>query len=116
MYEQELKYIQQYWRKTTFKTPKDKGLLIGLPHPYVSPSRNEFEKKMYYWDSYFIILGLLASGEVNLARGMADNLLYLFERFRFIPANNRFYELAKSNPPLLISICLEIYSISSDKK
>ena len=31
---------------------------------------------MYRWDSYFIQLGLLRDGRVELARDMTDNFLY----------------------------------------
>ena len=70
---------------------------------------------MYYWDSYFIILGLLCRGKITLAKGMAENLFYLFNRFQFIPQSNRFYHLGKSNPPFLTSIIEEIFSVNQDK-
>jgi len=108
-------YINKHWKTLTAKTTKDNGLIIGLPNPYICPSRDEFDKKMYYWDSYFIILGLLCSGKVTLVKGMAENLFYLFNRFEFIPQSNRFYHLGKSNPLFLTSIIEEIFSVTQDK-
>ena len=108
-------YINKQWKTLKAKTSKDKGLIIGLPNPYVCPSRDEFDRKMYYWDSYFIILGLLCSGKVTCAKGIAENLFYLFNRFEFIPQSNRFYHLGKSNPPFLTSIIEEIFSVTQDK-
>jgi len=110
------KYINDYWKEITYKTSKDRGLLIGLPNKYVSPSTGEFENKMYYWDSYFINLGLLSIGKVKLAKGIVDNLLYEFRRFKFIPASNRFYYLAKSNPPFLSSAVLDVFSKTNDRR
>lgn len=114
-YSECIKYINNNWKILTAKTEKDNGLIIGLPNPYICPSRDEFDQKMYYWDSYFIILGLLCSGKVTLAKGMAENLFYLFNRFEFIPQSNRFYHLGKSNPPFLTSIIEEIFSVIQDK-
>src|SRR5450759_4147714 len=52
---------------------KDQGLLY-LPHPYVVPGGRFNE--MYGWDSYFIQIGLLRDGEIDLARNLTDNFLY----------------------------------------
>lgn len=111
-----LKHIDKYWSKVIYRTSKDSGLLIGVPNRYVAPSNGEFKKKMYYWDSYFIILGLLSSGKTALSKGIVDNLLHLFQRFKFIPASNRFYHLAKSNPPFLSSMVLEVFQGTQDVK
>ncbi len=107
--------IKGRWRDLTTRTVKDKKLLIGLPNAYVCPSRDEFDKKMYYWDSYFIILGLLCNNKVALAKGMAENLFYLFRTYGFIPQSNRFYHLGKSNPPLLTSIINELIPFVKEK-
>ncbi|MBW2459208.1 MAG: hypothetical protein JRI68_32220 [Deltaproteobacteria bacterium] len=111
-----LEYIEDHWAELTCFTPKDEALTIGLPHPYVSPSRVEFDGKMYYWDSYFTNLGLLAGGHLSLAQGMADNLLHLFERFRFIPQSNRFYHLGKSNPPFLTTMIDDLFERTGDRR
>lgn len=111
-----LEYIKKHWKKINYKTTKNNGLLIGVPYRYISPSNKEFEKKMYYWDSYFIILGLLSSKKIQLAKGIVNNFLYLFKKFQFIPASNRFYHLATSNPPFLSSMVLEVFSKTNNRK
>lgn len=35
---------------------------------------------MYYWDSFFTIKGLIASGMLTTAKGMIENLLFLVEQ------------------------------------
>jgi len=115
-YQDCLEHIEDHWAALTCATPKDDGLTIGLPHPYVAPSRAEFEGKMYYWDSYFTLLGLLVGGHLTLAQGMVDNLLYLFERFRFIPQSNRFYHLGKSNPPFLTTMVGDLFALTGDRR
>jgi len=112
-----LEYIEDYWEKITFKTEEDDGLLIGLPERYLAPSHHEeFQKKMYYWDSYFTILGLLASDRVELAKEIVENFSHLIEKYNIVPASNRFYHLAKSQPPFFSSMVVEIYKKTNDEE
>jgi alpha,alpha-trehalase len=103
------------WNNFTKFNPEDKGSLIGLPNPYVVPDSKRYNE-MYYWDSYFVIIGLLDSDRFKLAKGMVDNLLYLMQRFGFIPNANRTYRLTRSQPPYLTSMIKEVFQISDDKK
>lgn len=73
------------------------GSLIPLVKPYVVPGGRFGE--IYYWDSYFTMLGLQASGRVPMIRNMVDNFAYLISRFGFIPNGNRTYFLGRSQPP-----------------
>lgn len=75
--------------------------------PYVVPGGRFNE--LYYWDSYFIVLGLLQDGRTNLARGMADNLLYEMDHYGKIPNANRTYYLTRSQPPFLTSMIRAVY-------
>jgi alpha,alpha-trehalase len=75
--------------------------------PYVVPGGRFNE--LYCWDSYFITLGLLQDGRTNLARGMADNLLYEVRYYGKIPNANRTYYLTRSQPPFLTSIIRAVY-------
>ena len=70
---------------------------IPLPHPYVVPGGRFNE--IYYWDSYFTMLGLQTSGRVELIHSMVDNFAYLIDTFGFIPNGNRTYFLSRSQPP-----------------
>jgi len=81
--------------------------LLYLPNKYVVPGGRFNE--MYGWDSYFIILGLLADGRVDLARGMAENFFYEIEHYGSVLNANRTYYLTRSQPPFLSSIVMDIY-------
>ncbi len=70
---------------------------VPLPHPYVVPG-GRF-REIFYWDSYFTMLGLRESGRVDLIRGMIDNFAYLIDTLGFIPNGNRTYFLSRSQPP-----------------
>ena len=115
-YRAALQYLEAYWRKLTFYQPRDRGLRIGLPNRFVAPSQDYFSGDQFYWDTYFIILGLLSNRKVKLAQGMVDNLVYFYRRFGMIPARNRFTNLVGSQPPFLTSMALEIFGATGDKK
>jgi len=72
--------------------------LLPLPHDYVVPGGRFTE--LYYWDSYFTMLGLDESGHCELLRSMADNFAYLIDTYGHIPNGNRSYYLSRSQPPV----------------
>ena len=76
--------------------------LLYLPHPYVVPGGRFNE--MYGWDSYFIVLGLLESGKLELARGMVENFFFEIEHYGGVLNANRTYYLSRSQPPFLSSM------------
>lgn len=71
--------------------------LLPLPHPYVVPG-GRF-REMYYWDSYFTMLGLEQSGDKAQVRQMVDNFAYMIDTYGHIPNGNRTYYLSRSQPP-----------------
>jgi alpha,alpha-trehalase len=84
----------------------EEGLLY-LPNPYVVPGGRFNE--MYGWDSYFIILGLVADHRTDLARGMIENFFFEIENYGSILNANRTYQLTRSQPPFLTSMIREVY-------
>src|SRR5205807_6911523 len=85
--------------------------LIPLPQPYVVPG-GRF-REVYYWDSYFTMLGLVASGRTDLVRDMLDNFAYLVETVGHIPNGNRTYYLSRSQPPYLAAM-VGLYATAAD--
>ncbi len=85
--------------------------LIPLPHPYVVPG-GRF-REIYYWDSYFTMLGLVASGRTDLVRNMLDNFAYLIETIGHIPNGNRTYYLSRSQPPYFAAM-VGLYATATD--
>jgi alpha,alpha-trehalase len=92
---------------------REQGLLY-LPHPYVVPGGRFNE--MYGWDSYFIQVGLLRDGEIELAKDMADNFLYQIENYGKVLNANRTYYLSRSQPPFLTQMVLGVYRKTHDSK
>lgn len=71
--------------------------LLPLPHPYVVPG-GRF-REIYYWDSYFTMLGLAQSGQQALIEHMINNFAHLIRTYGHIPNGNRSYYLSRSQPP-----------------
>ncbi len=81
--------------------------LLYLDHKYVVPGGRFNE--MYGWDSYFIIVGLVRDGRIELAKGMVENFFYEIEHYGTVLNANRTYYLTRSQPPFLTSMILAVY-------
>jgi alpha,alpha-trehalase len=92
-------------------TAASRSSLIPLPRPYVVPG-GRF-REVYYWDSYFTMLGLAVSGRTDLVRDMLDNFAYLIGRFGHIPNGNRTYYLSRSQPPFFAAM-VGLYARATD--
>ncbi|MAM18824.1 MAG: alpha,alpha-trehalase TreF [Christiangramia sp.] len=91
-------HIQKLWQVLQRPADAEKsGTLIPLPNPYIVPG-GRF-REIYYWDSYFTMLGLQTDGEVETIQHMVDNFAYLIDTYGFIPNGNRTYYLGRSQPP-----------------
>jgi alpha,alpha-trehalase len=107
------KYIETYWAKTERFHPNDDESLLGLPKPYLVPSYSAkigFDyNELYYWDSYFMVQGMLDASHQELVSGILEDLLALFERFKVIPNASRTYLTGRSQPPFLTTFIFDIY-------
>jgi len=81
--------------------------LLYLPNAYVVPGGRFNE--MYGWDSYFIIVGLIRDGRLDLAKGMVENFFFEVEHYGTFLNANRTYYLTRSQPPYLSSMIMEVY-------
>ncbi|MGH7614649.1 MAG: alpha,alpha-trehalase TreF [Gemmatimonadales bacterium] len=85
--------------------------LIPLPRPYVVPG-GRF-REVYYWDSYFTMLGLVESGRTDLVENMLDNFVHLIDTVGHIPNGNRTYYLGRSQPPFFAAM-VGLYARATD--
>src|SRR5438874_1553059 len=85
--------------------------LIPLPSPYVVPG-GRF-REVYYWDSYFTMLGLVQSGRTDLVKNMLDNFAHLIRTLGHIPNGNRTYYLTRSQPPYFAAM-VGLYARATD--
>ncbi|MCD6049878.1 MAG: treA [Verrucomicrobia bacterium] len=103
-------YIHSYWERITRHQIADDGTLIGLPKRYLVTNHDMF-KELYYWDSYFMILGLEGTDHDELIVDITENVLYLMKRFGRIPNASRYYHLSRSQPPFLTSMIGKSYQV-----
>lgn len=90
-------HISELWDELERRNRRDRGSLIALPHKYIVPG-GRFEEQ-FYWDGYFIMLGLASDERWGVIEGMIKNYAYMIRKFGFIPTANRTYFLSRSQPP-----------------
>jgi len=92
-------HIDDLWPVLT-RTTESAGKwdsLLPLPKPYVVPG-GRF-REVYYWDSYFTMLGLAESGHWDKISDMVANFAHEIDSWGHIPNGNRSYYLSRSQPP-----------------
>jgi alpha,alpha-trehalase len=91
-------HIAELWALLTRQTvdPPSYSSHLPLPHPYVVPG-GRFQE-VYYWDSYFTMLGF-GPGQAGLKRNMVANFAHQIRTYGHIPNGNRTYYLSRSQPP-----------------
>jgi alpha,alpha-trehalase len=94
-----IEHIEELWNvlKRSADKPVEGSSLIPLPYPYIVPGGRFGE--IFYWDSYFTMLGLAETGHWDIIENMIENFAYLIHQFGFIPNGNRTYFLSRSQPP-----------------
>ncbi len=104
-------HINSLWTVLRRKTDSfaSGSSLLALPYDYIVPG-GRF-REIYYWDSYFTMLGLKESGQYDLMESMVKNFAYLASKYGHIPNGNRSYYLSRSQPPffsLMLDLLAEI--------
>ena len=97
-------HIDQLWDVLT-RRPADVprySSLLPLPQPFVVPG-GRF-RELYYWDSYFTMLGLQESGREDLIEDMVRDFAYMIDTYGHIPNGARSYYLSRSQPPFFFEM------------
>jgi alpha,alpha-trehalase len=98
------RHIDLLWdtlTRSTVTAPTYSSLLT-MPEPYVVPG-GRF-REMYYWDSYFTMLGLAESGRHDLVEHMVHDFAYLIDTYGHVPNGTRSYYLSRSQPPFFYAM------------
>ena len=109
-------FIKNSWGGCVIFNPEDDGTLIGMPYHYIVPVEKEHWNEMYYWDTFFTCKGLALQGREELVKNCADNMLYMVEKYGFMPNANRTYYLNRSQPPFLSMLVRDVYNLFPDKE
>jgi len=72
--------------------------LIDTKIPFFAPG-GRF-KEFYYWDSYWILLGLLRMKMYISAENLVKNFVFMINKYGFIPNGSRKYYTNRSQPPM----------------
>ncbi len=107
--------ISELWDLLTREADKtiDHSSLIPLPNRYVVPG-GRF-REVYYWDSYFTMLGLADAGRTDLIADMVENFAWLIDEVGFIPNGNRTYYCTRSQPPYFALMVELLADVSGDE-
>jgi alpha,alpha-trehalase len=108
--------IERLWTVLTRQPDIENGSLIALPFPYIVPGGRFGE--IYYWDSYFTMLGLQASGKTEMISNMVNNFSFLIDTLGYIPNGNRHYFIGRSQPPfysLMVKLLADIKARPDDE-
>jgi alpha,alpha-trehalase len=107
-------HIERLWPVLTRQPDSvQRGSLIPLPRPYIVPG-GRF-REVYYWDSYFTMLGLQQSETAQpMVRNMIENFAHLIRTVGFIPNGNRTYYLGRSQPPFFSSMVRLLAEMEGD--
>nr|AQV08186.1 trehalase [Locusta migratoria] len=99
------RFLNGEWPQLARRVPDDVRLhpdrysLLYVPNGFVVPG-GRFQE-FYYWDTYWIVQGLLATDMPETARGVVGNLLYAAQQLGHVPNGGRVYYSRRSQPPML---------------
>eukprot|EP00929_Paragymnodinium_shiwhaense_P042949 TRINITY_DN22147_c0_g1_i1.p1 TRINITY_DN22147_c0_g1~~TRINITY_DN22147_c0_g1_i1.p1 ORF type:complete len:701 (+),score=90.74 TRINITY_DN22147_c0_g1_i1:74-2104(+) len=88
--------------------------MIPRTYPMVVPG-GRF-RETYYWDTYWIVRGLLICNMIDTARGLVQNFLDTVTKLGFVPNGGRIYYLDRSQPPMLTAMVAAVYQETKDKE
>ncbi len=91
-------HIAALWPLLERPPVTEEGSALGVDRRHVVPG-GRF-RELYYWDSYFTMLGLVRDGRQDLVEDMIDLFAALIDRFGHIPNGTRSYYLSRSQPPV----------------
>ncbi|XP_029340944.1 trehalase-like [Acyrthosiphon pisum] len=114
------KYINNMWPNLGRKIRDDVRLrpeyysIIYVPNPFIIPG-GRF-REIYYWDSYWIIRGLIICDMHITAKGIISNYISMVQTFGHVPNGGRIYYSKRSQPPMLIPMVKSYLDATNDMK
>ena len=109
-------YIRNTWKETVVDPSTLGEKKIPLPFPGTVPGLpgGPF-RTVYYWDMYFINLGLILDGDLVQAKNNADNFMFVVETQGFIPNSMR-KGMSRSQPAFASWTYRVVYEKTRDKE
>ena len=94
-----LDFIHKHFPDSIMETKEDTDNRFGLPFPYTVPSPGDVFDCMFYWDTHFTNVGLIAAGNIRQAIYNTDNMQSMIQRLGYMPNSTKFHHLGQSQPP-----------------
>lgn len=110
-----LQFIEQNFSDSILENKDDVDNRFGLPYPYTVPSPGDIFDCMFYWDTHFTNVGLIASGNIQQAIYNTDNICHMIRRFGYMPNSTKAHHLGQSQPPFYYRMVLDIFEVTNDK-
>ena len=89
---------------------------LGLPRPFSVPqAKGTTFMDLFYWDTYFTNLGLLSLGDLRQAKNNVDDILYLIDKYGYMPNAANTGLLNRSQPPYASMMVRDVYERTGDK-
>jgi alpha,alpha-trehalase len=107
------RYIKENWKNTIHKPQELRGD-VKIFYPYIAPSISGDFTDFYYWDTYFINIGLLIDGMEEQAENNLNNIARFIEVLGYMPNAN--YMRDRSQPPLFTRGVYDYYLYKNDKQ
>ncbi|XP_044733048.1 trehalase-like [Chrysoperla carnea] len=113
-------FLNEMWPELARKVPNEAKTkskqysILPVPYTFVVPGGRFREP--YYWDSYWIISGLLICEMKDTARDMLKNFFWFVDKYGFVLNGGRIYYEKRSQPPLLAHMVYLYVKKTNDKK
>lgn len=108
--------LNRMWKELSRVAVVKKGhesTLLNLPHPFIVPG-GRF-REFYYWDTYFILEGLVVSKMDKTASNIIKNFMYIIDTLGYIPNGTRKYYMYRSQPPFFPLMLLKMLDLDGGK-
>lgn len=119
-----LKQVHSYWEllaRTTNETSPSGVQCEGCVSSFIPfEERRTFVvpggrfRELYYWDTFFVIEGLIKSELPSVVKAILENFGDLIDRLGFVPNGNRLYYENRSQPPFLTAMVDRYISAYND--
>ncbi|KGB76251.2 alpha,alpha-trehalase [Cryptococcus deuterogattii R265] len=104
-----VKVVNGYWTLLARETNQSAlcngncvSSLIPLNHSMIVPGGRY--REIYYWDSFWVLEGLLKSELYDYAWDLLQNFMDLIDIYGFLPNGGRKYYLNRSQPPVFVQM------------
>lgn len=107
--------LNNVWKELSRVKVEKKGTdstLLSLPYPFMVPG-GRF-REFYYWDTYFILEGLVRSKMYTSAFNIVRNFSHIIGTLGYIPNGTREYYKFRSQPPFFPLMLVKLLGINDE--